>query len=265
MEKQEVNINLMENSKMKTITVIFFIVSASLFLLGCNNSNPNQQHHDIVQSNEIPLSHAYCDNLDTVLTYPDEVTHLYIRDLDTDSLPINFVQMIRLETVTITRCEKLNFAALFENMSKNNTIVKLDISECNIGRLPSEIGKINSLKILLLGNNNLKEISTMDKNSLKNIKEIDFSLNAFTEFPESICDLVSLESLTFDDNKIEKITNNINKLVNLKEIGIGGNPISERAAKKIKMEKNYGEEMERIMKLIPRCQVNIYRTPVSMK
>lgn len=246
---------------MKIITVIFFIVSVSLFLSGCNNSQPNEQHQDIVQPNVIPLSHTYCDNLDTVLAYPDEVTHLYISDQNMDNLPVNFVQMTRLQTVTIARCEKLDFAILFKNMSKINTIEKLEISECNIGKLPPEIGEISSLKILLLGNNNLKEIPSLKKNSLKNLKEIELSGNAFTEIPESICDLVSLESLAFNDNKIEKITNNISKLTHLKKLGIGGNPISERASKNLKKERKYGEEMEKIMKLIPECKVNIFRPP----
>lgn len=274
----------MENSKMKIRTVIFFIVSASLFLSGCNDSQPNQQQQGLVKPHVIPLSHTYCDNLDTALAYPDEVTYLSIRGLDIDSLPINFMQMTRLKTVFIGACEKLNFAVLFKNMSKNNTIKELEISECNIGKLQPEIGEISSLKNLLLRHNNLTEIPSeianlvnleglflfnnklnsfpvLKKDGLKNIKEIEFSLNHFTEVPESVCDLVSLESLMFDDNKIEKITNNISKLSHLKKLGIGNNPISERAAKRIKMERNYGEEMEKIMKLIPQCKVNIYRAP----
>ena len=271
---------------MKHIGIIFFVIYASLVLSSCsNNSDSIQEHQDIAKPVSIPISHIYCDDLDTALTYPDEIVNLSIRGMEIDSLPINFTKMSKLKTLFIGACEKLNFSLLFKELSKSNTIEDLEISECHIEKLPPEIGEIKSLKTLFFTNdsnlkklppqienlsnlenlylygNRLNSFPILNKTDFKNIKRINLALNNFKEIPESLFELTSLDSLIFQDNSIEKISDKISKLTNLKYLNIGGNPISNRAAKKFKEKKNYGEEIEKLITLMKGCKIDLYRAP----
>ena len=103
-----------------------------------------------------------------------------------------------------------------ENIKRIKSLLKLNDLEIylkkvnnysltmNIQELPPSLGKLTSLKKLILKRNNLESLPyTIEK--LKLLKQLDLSHNNFSKFPEIIGSLSSLEILNLKHNKVQVI------------------------------------------------------------
>jgi small GTP-binding protein len=111
---------------------------------------------------------------------------------------------------------------------------ELDLSEHDLEVLPSEIGRLQSLKKLILGKRddegrekgNRFTAIPQEIFQLINLKELHTPYNQITAIPDAIAKLVNLTRLDLSDNQITAIPDAIANLANLTEIDISGNQIT---------------------------------------
>ncbi|KAK4886774.1 hypothetical protein RN001_003045 [Aquatica leii] len=113
------------------------------------------------------------------------------------------------------------------NLYKFINLRTLDISYCGLCILP-DIFKHNAITTLIAKNNNLSNES-LPKTFTVNYKlrELNFSGNKFTTFPEQLLNFPNLKYLYFGSNQITTITRNIKNLKNLQILSMGGNLLIE--------------------------------------
>jgi len=93
---------------------------------------------------------------------------------------------------------KLNDLEIYLKTVNNYSLIM------NIQELPPSLGKLTSLKKLILKRNNLESLPyTIEKLTL--LKQLDLSHNNFSKFPEIIGSLSSLEILNLKHNKVQVI------------------------------------------------------------
>jgi Leucine-rich repeat (LRR) protein len=95
--------------------------------------------------------------------------------------------------------------------------------DIGLENIPENLFNITNIEILNLSNNNISYIP-ISICKLKNLKELYLNENNFLIFPENICMLEQLQELILINCKINNI-HNIKKLINLKVLFIGDNPL----------------------------------------
>ena len=124
--------------------------------------------------------------------------------------------LIKNEHVEILNFNYSYWKYVKENIKRIKSLLKLNDLEIylktvnnyslnmNIHELPSSLGQLTSLKILILKRNSLESLPyTIEK--LTQLKQLDLSHNNFTKFPEIIGSLRSLETLNLKHNKVQVI------------------------------------------------------------
>lgn len=94
-----------------------------------------------------------------------------------------------------------------------NSLNKYNIDDKNFFEIPKSIGKLTSLKKLILARNKLQKLPK-SIGSLISLKELDLSYNKFYEIPQIIEALNSLEKLNLKGNQIQKIPDSLRLFVN---------------------------------------------------
>ncbi|KAI4292099.1 hypothetical protein PAPHI01_1373 [Pancytospora philotis] len=96
---------------------------------------------------------------------------------------------------------------------------------CNYLRyIPSSIGQLQNLKMLILSRNRLIELPS-EIGLCRELRELDVSFNALRLLPRSIAGLRNLNTLHISGNHFAEIPSFIGKLSALKYLSIGYNPI----------------------------------------
>jgi len=121
--------------------------------------------------------------------------------------------LIKNEHVQILNFNYANWNYIKENIKRIKSLLKLNDLEIylktvnkyslnvNIQELPTSLGKLISLKKLILKRNNLESLPfTIEKLTL--LKQLDLSHNNFSKIPEIIGSLRSLEILNLKHNKV---------------------------------------------------------------
>jgi len=101
---------------------------------------------------------------------------------------------------------------------------ELSLAGNNISILPPEIGKLTSLERLQLSGNELKRLPE-EMGELKAIKGLWVHGNRLHSLPESLSKLTNLVQLSIAGNEIEALPEGIGKLSSLKELAAAGNKI----------------------------------------
>ena len=109
---------------------------------------------------------------------------------------------------------------------KLQDLFELDISNKGITELPSEIGRLISLKILIVDNNNLKEFP-IEIYKLKNLVFLSCMKNKILHISEEIINLHGLLMFAACHNEIFLLPHNFFRLKNLKSICLHDNKLTE--------------------------------------
>jgi hypothetical protein len=115
-----------------------------------------------------------------------------------------------------------------------------DNTKCwDITKIPSQIKYLKNLTTLCLNVNAIQNIP-IELSELKNLKTIDLSDNLALSSVDNIENIFSLEYLFLYGCGLTRLPDRIDKLKNLKELGLAGNHIDKR-------------EQARIRKALPNC------------
>ena len=125
--------------------------------------------------------------------------------------------------ITNTTVEQLkHIFNLIETKGLSKEVTELDISNCRLKEVPSEIGSLINLEVLSLGENHLRKLPSEIIN-LKALKKLCLDENYIKEFPAEICKLVTLEQLLMYNNKLRALPSEIGSLISLVVLSLGRN------------------------------------------
>lgn len=152
--------------------------------------------------------------------------------LDAETMNHNLDVFVKDEKKTAEEIEVLilhhnQLSTLSENIFKFSNLKTLDVSSNGLSILP-DVFKYCPITTLLAKNNNLSNESlpkTFTKSS--KLRELNFSGNQLTTFPEQLLDFPNMKYLFLGSNQITKISRNIGKLKNLHILSLGGNKLTE--------------------------------------
>lgn len=100
----------------------------------------------------------------------------------------------------------------------------LDLSSYGMERLPSEIGKLESLQVLILTGNRLKTLPR-DIRNLENLVELQLDENDLEQLPSEIGQLGSLRLLDCSGNRLRSLPLEISLLGRLEELVVSNNQL----------------------------------------
>ena len=147
----------------------------------------------------------------------------------TDTLPEWIKGLPKLEYVEILGDENIDLKQAFIILSSLPNLKKLSLSGSYLVKIPNEIGLLKNLEELDLSRNRWDSLPENLKN-LKKLKKLDLSetLQFFEkEAITVISEITSLEYLTIEYCDWRSSLAGISKLVNLKELALTGNRITE--------------------------------------
>lgn len=166
---------------------------------------------------------------------------LYIRDSFIDDLPGAISELVNLKQLDMYNCrifgKYLNIEDIFFEdipLKKESPLFPVAISllisleslklEWTIFENYTGIGKLVNLKYLDLSNCQLSSLPT-EILTLKNLESINLSNNQFKEFPKDIFKFINLKALNFGYNQITEIPKEISKFKNIEQIYLWHNQI----------------------------------------
>lgn len=148
---------------------------------------------------------------------------------DLSDIPLKVFNMIELEVLDLSperqAClyYRLTYVPSAIGKLVNLKILMLDTNA--LTEIPPEIALCVGLERLALSNNQLSSLPAEIAN-LRNLKSLHAANNVFKEIPSQVCKIKSLEFLDFSDNEIEVIPGEISNLENLESLLLLYNKIS---------------------------------------
>ncbi|OJJ20943.1 hypothetical protein BKI52_10210 [marine bacterium AO1-C] len=104
----------------------------------------------------------------------------------------------------------------------------LNLRECNLEEIPSEVFKLTHLEILDLGNykevrsNHITEVPA-EIAQLKNLRHLDLARNNLEKLPDAINQLTHLQSIQLDNNRLKSLPDKLDSLKNLTKLELNDN------------------------------------------
>ncbi|XP_071056727.1 leucine-rich repeat-containing protein 58 [Onthophagus taurus] len=168
------------------------------------------------------------DNCNSEGDHLPSVLSLNNKQLDTTRLEEYLEEIVVNEPENVRKIEVLKatnnlLRSVPKNINHFTSLRKLDISDNRITYLPDVFKHLPLTSLIargnLLTNNSLPKVFT----SSKWVREINFTSNLFTGFPEQILVFKNLRYLYLGSNKICSVPNAISKLTNLRLLHIYNN------------------------------------------
>lgn len=149
-------------------------------------------------------------NFEVLYDYKDSEPWLVINNRHVEVLNLNFFnwRYIKEHGEIFNSFSKLKYMDIYLNI-----IRKYNNTNFNYTKVPKSIGRLTSLRKLVLARNNLQSIPESIKN-LNLLSELDLNHNQFQEIPLSLKSLNSLELLNMKNNKIQNVPNSMMNFVN---------------------------------------------------
>ena len=179
------------------------------------------------------------------------------------SLP---AEIIHLQNLKFLLLEENKLQTLPEDVYRLKNLENLYLDQNNLVSIPAGIGSLTNLKNFSIATNKISNSEFKKVFELKNLEELAAGNNEISDLREieklqnlkvlyldsnqlesddltSLYNLPNLEKLHLKDNRISHFPNGLEKMKNLKELSIKGNPIPN-------------SELVRIRKLLPGTQIN---------
>jgi len=149
-------------------------------------------------------------NFEVLYDYKDSEPWLVINNRHVEVLNLNFFnwRYIKEHGEIFNSFSKLKYMDIYLNMIRKYNNYNFDYTE-----VPESIGRLTSLKKLVLARNNLQNIPESIKN-LTLLSELDLSHNQLQEIPRVLKSLNSLEQLNIKYNIISRIPQSMKNFVN---------------------------------------------------
>lgn len=166
---------------------------------------------------------------------------LDLSDNELEVLPKSLGQLTNLTTLDLSRNKLSDLSIETEQLKK---LQYLDLDNNNLRRFPAEINKLIHLQSVSLSHNKLSVLPRLD--SLKNLRELNLSLNNFTTLPGEIKWLPKLTHLYLGYNSIDSLPEEMEKLQCLTFLYLNNNQLTTvpkviarvRNLKKLDIRKN---------------------------
>lgn len=151
--------------------------------------------------------------------------------------------------------ETTNLQLALQNPS---SVCNLNLSGQNLKTLPSEIGKLENLKVFNISNNQFtgipaeigkfKKLETFNASSnqitdvpaeighLSTLQELNLSNNKLDTMPDEFAELKSLKKIDLSNNLYREIPKEVLEMANLEEISISGNSIPDADIQRLKQQ-----------------------------
>ncbi len=134
------------------------------------------------------------------------------------------LQIAKDSTTTLQRAEKVR-AWLGEHQAGLQAFVELDLRECNLTLLPSEIGQLGALTHLRLQNNRLASLPK-EIGQLRALTQLWIDDNCLTSLPKEIGQLAALTTLNSGGNRLTSIPKEIGQLTALTHLWFYNNRLT---------------------------------------
>lgn len=108
----------------------------------------------------------------------------------------------------------------------DNSITTLDLSDNSLQSLPSEIGELTKIEVLILDNNRLEGSLPGEIRKMTNLRVLSAKNNNLSGVPAEIGQLSKLETIDFSNNSISGLPLELGNLTQLKLLDLTGNPVS---------------------------------------
>ncbi|ORX84888.1 L domain-like protein [Anaeromyces robustus] len=127
---------------------------------------------------------------------------------------IDFIYAFKnLKNLIISNYESMS---IFNQINKFKQLESLVLENCNIDTIPDSLLQLKNLKKLNLHNNKISNFEKLI--NLKNLEDIDLSLNDITTVPEKIDNLEKLNNINLSFNNITDIPKQLNNIKNFENL-----------------------------------------------
>jgi hypothetical protein len=162
---------------------------------------------------------------DPEMVYCADFSSSNLKDLPESVAKLNFLVKLDLTDNDL--------GAITPSLSSKKSLLSLDLSGNKISTVSANIGELSELRELFLNKNSISSLP-VEFGKLTHLKVLTFRQNRLTELPRSIAQLTNIETLDLAFNQLTTLPLEIANLKKLKTLTLVGNEIPVKEQQKIK-------------------------------
>ncbi len=112
-----------------------------------------------------------------------------------------------------------------EYYDEHGRLLRLNLADLGLGRLPAELWHFTSLLELDLDGNHLSSVPA-ELGQLLNLERLALSQNEFSSVPNELGQLLNLQELYLGENQLSSLSGELDRLINLQTLGLSENRLS---------------------------------------
>jgi Leucine-rich repeat (LRR) protein len=116
------------------------------------------------------------------------------------------------------------YGSLDEALKEPLEVERLELRGHDLSAVPSEIVRLENLKVLILSNNRLTELPP-ELSRLSQLQALSLGSNQIQRWPSVVGELSQLRALSLDSNGLEALGPEIGRLQHLRALGLSNNSL----------------------------------------